>query len=373
MSILATTDSVVVQAPPRLRVLPSPGPQLDELVAEHGAWLRRLVRRRMADPALVDDAVQETLLRVCRASPPTDPAELRPWLATIAKRTCADVWRSHASDTTALDPLGERLPARAALVPGSDEHLVAVAERARIGRAMRHLPPRHRRLLEKQAVLGLSYEEIAAQEKVSVACVTSALGRARAGFRRRYAAAETPAAPAWVALVYRVVDRLRARVHACLGPYAVELAAASLTIGMAAVLVGATPSLSESRDEVETRPAPAAPVSPTAVDAGIVPTPAPPAARPARAAAEARPSAPRPSPAPAPPSSGPRPMGEVAAGSPRVELTPTAWTVAFGIEAGAPGGTATVRLGVSLHCEGGRAMSTVCPVAAQVPGAKSSR
>jgi RNA polymerase sigma factor (sigma-70 family) len=367
VSILATTDTVVFQAPPRLRVLTLPSPKLDELVAEHGEWLHRYVRRRMANPAFVDDAVQETLLRVYRASSPPDAAHTRRWLATIAKRTCADVWRAYASDAVALDRVGERLPAEAALVPGSDEHLVAVAERARIRRAFRQLPPRHRRILEQQALLGLSYEEIAAHEEASIACVTSALGRARAGFRRRYAAAEAPAAPAWLAVVYRVVDRLRARAHAVLGSHAVELAAASLTLGMAAVLV-AMPTESWSNDVVRARwPATAATFEKG--DDEAVPlrgAPATASSQPSRSGRTT--SRPPESPSPVEPA-----VGDVRVQPPRVELTPERWHVDLVVEARTPYDVAEARAGVTVHCEGSRVGAAVCPLAARLPGAQSSR
>jgi RNA polymerase sigma factor (sigma-70 family) len=366
VSVFATDDDVVVRATPRLRVLTAPPPSLDDLVAEHGPWLRKFVRRRMADPALVDDAVQETLLRVCRATPPADREQVRPWLTTIAKRTCADVWRAHTSRVEILDSTGEQGAAGGGLVPGSDEHLVAVSERARIDRALQQLPPRHRRLLVKQALLGLSYEQIADEEDISVACVTSALGRARAGFRRRYA----DASAAWVAVVYRVVGRLRSKAQTALAGHVAELAAASVTLGMAAVLV-VLPAHSHPEQHF-----PVSTVGPgaAAVDrADGREAPSPPAPKPAplgspRTAPAARAPVPPERPASADPS-----VGDVSARPPRVELTPQAWTVDFGVEAEGPGGVATVDVAARLHCEGGQVVGAVCPVAEQVPGSQSSR
>ena len=372
MSILATTDTAVAPqgVRPRLRVVrASDGPVtiawFEDLVAQHGAWLRHVVRRRMANPALVDDALQETLLRVCRSSPPAEARDLRRWLAGVAKHTCADVWRAQDLRAVSLDRVDEAVASWQVTVPGSDEHLAAVARRAQIYDALLRLPPRHRRLLEKQVLLGLSYEEIADEENVSIACVTSALGRARAGFRRRYADGEARAMPAWAAVLSGVACRLRARMartQAALVGRAAELAAASFTLGMAAVLVAVPASSSRSStgvaDVVSSSPA---------ASAAERHASSPPAstATPARVS---RPEATAPS-ATTPPR---RAVGEIATAPPDIALTPVEWRVSFKVEVGAPHDTAHVRVEVTLGCEGSRVMDVACPVAARAPGAQSS-
>jgi RNA polymerase sigma-70 factor (ECF subfamily) len=345
-------------------------PWVEDLLARHGAWLRRVVRRRMADPALIDDAVQETFLRVFRSSPPTDDDELRRWLAVVARRACADVWRAQPRRAAALD---DDLPVLRAEFPGSDEHVAGLARRARIDDALVRLPPRHRRLLQKQAVLDLSYDEIAAQERVSVASVTSALSRARAGFRRRYGDRETTEAPLWLVPFHRLAERVRARVDAVTGSHAAEWAAASVTLGMAAVLIAEPATSAEDLVPVlaaEPRaPAERPPFGPTGRDeagpASAVPGPE------ARGpASDGRSTA---TPTAATPSPSPMPLGSVATEPLHVDLRPEQWTVQQTIEVEGPGGTARFRSETTFYCDRSRVGAALCPIAEQLPGARSSR
>lgn len=371
MSILATTDTAVVPERIRLQVVRASEPVtiawFEDLVAQHGTWLRQLVRRRMANPALVDDALQETLLRICRSTPPADARALRPWLAGIAKHTCADVWRAQLPRAARLDSVEDVVPAPRATVPGSDDHLGAVARRARINDALLRLPPRHRRLLEKQALFGMTYEEIADEEDVSIASVTSALGRARAGFRRRYADDDARSAPAWVAVLHRVADRLRvrmARTQAALVARAVELAAASFTLGVAAVLV-VVPAVSSSEDATRVPDDPPSLHTSSVGRDGTSPSAA--AVAPAGTSYADAVRTPPPS---APPR---RPVGEIATAPPSIELTPDRWRVDFAIEVGAPHDTVHARVGTTFHCDESRVGAAACPLVAELPGAESSR
>ena len=64
------------------------------LLTEAGAWLRRYFARRLP-PAMVDDAVQDTLLAVHQKRHTYDPARpFEPWLAAIARYKWIDRLRA---------------------------------------------------------------------------------------------------------------------------------------------------------------------------------------------------------------------------------------------------------------------------------------
>ncbi|HYZ32672.1 MAG TPA: sigma factor, partial [Crenalkalicoccus sp.] len=64
------------------------------LLAEVLPPLRGLARRRLGNPALAEDAVQDTLLTLHRLRDAYDPSRpFWPWIAAIAERRCVDALR----------------------------------------------------------------------------------------------------------------------------------------------------------------------------------------------------------------------------------------------------------------------------------------
>ena len=61
----------------------------------HGAWVRRLALRMVADPNEADDVVQEALLTALLHRPKAE-AELRPWLAEVTRNVVRKIRRSEA-------------------------------------------------------------------------------------------------------------------------------------------------------------------------------------------------------------------------------------------------------------------------------------
>lgn len=71
---------------------------------------------------MVDDLLQETLLRACRSRSVSDGDGLRPWLTALATLACVDVWRREPPPAKALDGVVDDPPAGpTTAVPGSDE------------------------------------------------------------------------------------------------------------------------------------------------------------------------------------------------------------------------------------------------------------
>ncbi len=137
-----------------------------------------------------DDALQETMLRAWKGSDRYEPrARLSGWLHTIATNVCLT-----AIERTRTHPL-ELVEELDHLQPYPDRLLDDVVGRETVElafiAAIQLLPPKQRAVLILRDVLGWSAKEVAEALGDSVAAVTSALQRARAGVegaRRRTSA-----------------------------------------------------------------------------------------------------------------------------------------------------------------------------------------
>lgn len=155
----------------------------DELYALAAPVVGRWLRGRAADPARVEDLVQDTFLALHRARHTYDPARpVLPWLFAIARHT----WLMD------LRTAGRR-PRATAIV---DETYAApaprVAERAGAGRdlarALAGLKPSGRGALVLHHVWGYSFAEIARRTGTSEAAAKLRSSRAMKSLRRLLAA-----------------------------------------------------------------------------------------------------------------------------------------------------------------------------------------
>jgi RNA polymerase sigma-70 factor (ECF subfamily) len=87
------------------------GVAYDALLRELLPMLRGMARRRLADPAEAEDAVQDTLLTFHRLRCAYDPTRpIRPWLAAICERRCLDRLRRRMRETS-FEAFADRLGA----------------------------------------------------------------------------------------------------------------------------------------------------------------------------------------------------------------------------------------------------------------------
>lgn len=94
--------------------------EVADLYRRYGFLLRRRCLMLLRGPAHVDDALQETFLKLMRAGAPIRTAEepLR-WLCRVADRTCFDLLRKtkHARRSDPIDDVLDELPTHAGLEP----------------------------------------------------------------------------------------------------------------------------------------------------------------------------------------------------------------------------------------------------------------
>ena len=151
-----------------------------ELYRRYAGRLHVLCRSLIGDPALVDDAVQQTFLQAWRAASRFDAARpLSSWLYAIARRVCIDEYRK-ASRAPAVGREGGEIDG---VVDGpSFDQAWTVFE---VRRAVDELPPDEREVVRRASLEGWSLPEIAEHLGLPLGTVKSRSFRAH----RRLAAA----------------------------------------------------------------------------------------------------------------------------------------------------------------------------------------
>jgi RNA polymerase sigma factor (sigma-70 family) len=131
------------------------------LLGEVGLWLRRYFARRLP-PAMVDDAVQDTLLAIHEKRHTYDPARpFEPWLAAIARYKWID--RLRAMKAAPTEPVSEDFP-----VP---DHGEAVVSAHSLEKLLAELKPAQAEAIRLVKLHGLTVEEASTRTGQSASLV----------------------------------------------------------------------------------------------------------------------------------------------------------------------------------------------------------
>jgi RNA polymerase sigma factor (sigma-70 family) len=149
----------------------------------HAPWIRSRLRRRCADPDVVDAAIQDTFVAVWRdarkyAETSSDAAA---WIWTIAIRRLVSALRGPAHRW--LSSPAEELPDHLAVTPSAEELVLLGIEHGALGPALNRLSPELRSLIEATALDGLTVREAAKLLGIPEGTAKTRLMRARARLR----------------------------------------------------------------------------------------------------------------------------------------------------------------------------------------------
>jgi RNA polymerase sigma-70 factor, ECF subfamily len=159
----------------------------ERLIGAHVAKVRRFARAFARTDADADDLAQEALIKVYRSIGNYRlEAAFSTWLFAVVRNAFLDVRKSRAGRDRALEqPLDAApAPSDADEVPGPDELMARAQDRQRLWAAIGGISAEFRTAVVLFDVEGLSYEEIAAIEKVPLGTVKSRLKRGRDQLRR---------------------------------------------------------------------------------------------------------------------------------------------------------------------------------------------
>ena len=158
--------------------LPSP----EQVAEELSGPLRRYLARYVGDPALADDLLQETLIRITRnLAGFAGRASLKTWAFSIATRVAADHFRqpAHRVHIVDIDETPEVIDGDLAL----DQRLVIDEMNACVREVIDGLPDDYRAALVLHELEGLTAPEIAEVSGCSLATAKIRIHRARLRLR----------------------------------------------------------------------------------------------------------------------------------------------------------------------------------------------
>ncbi len=135
-------------------------------VLPHEPDLRAYLRRAFPSLRDIDDLVQESYARVCRARLAGNVADARPYLFTTARNAASDLFRrSKIIPFSALAEIGDLTVVEDR--PAAGEALARAQEIEILREAIGALPPRCRQVLTLCKLYGLSHREVATQLGIS--------------------------------------------------------------------------------------------------------------------------------------------------------------------------------------------------------------
>jgi RNA polymerase sigma-70 factor (ECF subfamily) len=145
-------------------------PTTEQAWAEFRDGLRGFLLRRVGDPDVADDLLQEVFIKVhTQLATLRDPGRLQPWMYRVARNAVADHFRARRDAA----PLSDALPA-------PERERDAVAELAPCIRALvKRLPAPDREALELTDLGDLSQIELARRLGISPSGAKSRVQRAR--------------------------------------------------------------------------------------------------------------------------------------------------------------------------------------------------
>jgi len=155
--------------------VPDAVPTWEEVARDHGRFLYNVAYRLAGNDADARDLVQEALVRVRRGLVSYTPGSLEGWLARIVTNVFLDEVRRRKRRVTVALPENPDtvLPAS----PGADAAAGDLSDEVQA--ALGSLPDEFRVAVVLCDVVGLSYDEIAAQQQVPVGTVRSRIHRGR--------------------------------------------------------------------------------------------------------------------------------------------------------------------------------------------------
>ncbi len=153
-------------------------PSAEQVARELSAPLRRYLARYVGDPALADDLLQETLIRITRSLPGfAGRASLKTWAFSIATRVAADHFREpvHRARIVDIDETAEPVDRDASI----DQRLVVDEMNACLRKVIDSLPEDYRAALVLHELEGLTAEEVSDVLDCSVATAKIRIHRGR--------------------------------------------------------------------------------------------------------------------------------------------------------------------------------------------------
>ncbi|HWV09337.1 MULTISPECIES: RNA polymerase sigma factor [unclassified Pseudomonas] len=159
-------------------------PDLKSLFAKHSQALQRLLTRKVRDPHLAADLVQESFLRLAEQRGKEPIENIPAYLYRTARNLMVDHSRQNQRRRTDLVP-HEALHDIVEDAPSLEEQAVAAQHLRQLREAVAELPPRTRDIFRLNRLEGLTHAEVARQLGISDSSVQKHLAKALAHVMQR--------------------------------------------------------------------------------------------------------------------------------------------------------------------------------------------
>lgn len=159
---MATVESALLQ-------------QVGSLYSAHHGWLQGWLRKKLGCSHRAADLAHDTFVRLLTASVPSQLAEPRAYLTTVARHLVADHWRRLELERAYLAALAH-VPEPEA--PSPEDRLLILESLLRIDASLQALPAITRRVFLRSQLDGMVYADIACELKLSLSTVKRHMGRA---------------------------------------------------------------------------------------------------------------------------------------------------------------------------------------------------
>jgi RNA polymerase sigma-70 factor (ECF subfamily) len=157
---------------------------LETLYRRHAAWLTARLGRRCADPAIVDEVLQDTFVAAWKgAGRYTGRGEAAAWLWGIAIRRLVDAFRRRPP---AAYPLDEHV-GELTLVESAEDRVLLSVEHGDLAGALGRLSPELRAVVQATVLDGLTTREAARLLGVPAGTVKTRMMRAKRALRKELA------------------------------------------------------------------------------------------------------------------------------------------------------------------------------------------
>lgn len=152
-------------------------PSLEQVWQEFSEPLRQFLQRRVSDPVLAQDLLQEVFLKAgAGLAGLTETSRLPGWLFRIARNAVIDHYRTRKETV----PMPDTLAAPEAPESGETEALQAAFRRM-----IHHLPPPYREAILLTEFEGLTQQQYADRLGLSLSAAKSRVQRGRAELKKR--------------------------------------------------------------------------------------------------------------------------------------------------------------------------------------------
>ncbi len=154
-------------------------PELETILLQNLEQFTAFVRRRISDPELAADVVQDSLLKALQAADkPAAEEKIVPWFYQILRRSIIDVYRRKDARTRAMDRFELELGTEPS---GPDERVLCSYFR----NLLPTLPKQYQNLIERIDLNGEAPVEVAEALKIKPNNLNVRLFRARKQLRER--------------------------------------------------------------------------------------------------------------------------------------------------------------------------------------------